>query len=104
MSGPGDTGFVQIIEVVTTRVAEIEQLISDWQRQTEGRRSAQRGTFTRDRDRDDTYIQIVEFPDYDAAMANSGLPETARFAEQLTKLCDQPPRFLNLDVIRVDDM
>ena len=27
-------------------------------------------------------------------MANSALPETARFAEQLTKLCDQPPRFL----------
>ena len=55
---------------------------------------------TQDRDRPDTYVQVVEFPSYEAAMANSDLPETAAFAEQLAKLCDAPPSFRNLDVVR----
>jgi len=37
-------------------------------------------------------------------MANSNLPETSTFAEQLTKLCETPPSFRNLDVIRQDQM
>ena len=43
-------------------------------------------------------MQIVEFPSYEDAMANSELPETAAFAEKLRGLCDSPMRFRNLDV------
>ena len=32
---------------------------------------------TRDRDRPNTYVDIVEFPSYEDAMKNSELPETA---------------------------
>lgn len=96
--------FAQIIEVTTTRVSEIEGLIDEWLGATEGRRSAQRALLTKDRDRPNTYIQVVEFPSYEAAMANSNLPETSAFAERLFALCDGPPTFRNLDVIRRDEM
>jgi hypothetical protein len=96
--------FIQVIEVSTTRPDDVLSLVEEWGAKTEGRRTAQRGTFTVDRDRPNTYIQIVEFPSYEAAMANSELPETAAFAEQLAALCDGPMVFRNLDVQSVRDM
>jgi hypothetical protein len=96
--------FVQIIEIETTRPDQVEALVAEWRATTEGARRAQRGTFTKDRDRPDTYLQIVEFPSYDDAMANSALPETAAFAEKLRGLCDSPVRFRNLDVRSVEEL
>ena len=71
---------------------------------TKGKRAATRGTQTRDRDADNTYVQIVEFPSYEDAMANSNMPETGAFAAQLASLCDGPPTFRNLDVVREELM
>lgn len=102
--GVAMAGFVQVIEIRTTRVEEIDELLAGWLAQTEGIRKAQRGTFTRDRDRPDVYVQIVEFPSYEEAMANSSLPATAEFARKLAELCDAAPTFRNLDVLRVEDM
>jgi hypothetical protein len=96
--------FIQIIELTTTRPDEVEALVKEWQAQTAGRRTAQRGTFTQDRDRPDVYVQIVEFPSYEDAMSNSNLPETASFAERLTGLCDGPMEFRNLDVRSIEEM
>jgi len=96
--------FVQIIEMTTNRPDEVEALVTEWRSQTERRRTAQRGTFTKDRDRPDTYVQIVEFASFEDAMANSDLPETAAFAERLTKLCEGPMAFRNLDVQRVEEL
>lgn len=96
--------FVQIIEMTTTRPDEVEALVDEWRAQTAGRRTAQRGIFTKDRDRPDVYVQIVEFPSYEDAMANSDLPETAAFAERLALLCQGPMQFRNLDVRRVEEM
>ncbi len=97
-------GFIQIIEIETTRPDEVEALVSEWRAQTEGRRTAQRGTFAKDRDGPNTYVQIVEFPSYEAAMANSELPETTTLSAKLRELCDRPPVFRNLDVERVEEM
>ena len=96
--------FIQIIELVTRRPDEIEALIDEWRSATDGRRTAQRGTFTKDRERPDTFVQVVEFPSYEDAMANSELPETAAFASRLTELCDGPMTFRNLDVLRIEEM
>jgi len=96
--------FVQIIEFTTTRPDEVESLVSEWRTKTAGRRTAQRGTFTQDRERPNTYVQIVEFASYEEAMANSDLPETTSFAKQLGQLCDGPMSFRNLDVLRVEEM
>ena len=96
--------FIQIIEIETTRPDEAEALVAEWRAQTAGKRTAQRGTFTRDRDRPDVYVQIVEFPSYDAAMANSELPETAQLSRKIAALCDGPLSFRNLDVRSVQEM
>jgi hypothetical protein len=95
--------FIQIIEVTSTRPEEIQELVDEWSAKTEGRRTVGRATLTADRDRPDTYVQIVEFHSHTDAMANSELPETAEFAARLARLCDGPPVFRNLDVRRVDD-
>jgi hypothetical protein len=97
-------GFIQIIDLETTRPDDVEALVGEWRTATEGSRSAQRGTFTRDRDRPNTYVQIVEFPSYEDAMRNSELPATASFAESLRELCSGPPNFRNLDVRNVEEM
>jgi hypothetical protein len=92
-----------VIEFTTTRPDEVEALVGEWRAKTVGRRTAQRATFTQDRDRLNTYIQIVEFPSHEDAMANSDLPETAAFAEGLGQLCDGPMVFRNLDVRSVEE-
>jgi hypothetical protein len=95
--------FVQMIELTTSRPDEVEALVAEWREKTAGRRTVQRGTFTSDRDRPDTYVQLVEFPSFEEAMSNSELPETAVLAEKLGALCDGPIGFRNLDVRSVDD-
>ena len=94
--------FVQIIEVTTSRLGEVEALMDEWVAKTEGKRSAARSVLTRDRDRPNTYVQVVEFPSCEEAMANSDLPETGEFAQRLTALCEGPPAFRNLDLVRRD--
>jgi hypothetical protein len=96
--------FVQIIEMTTTKVPEIEGLMNEWMAATAGRRSASRSLLTKDRERPDTYVQVVEFPSYEEAMANSALPETTAFAEKLSALCVSGPTFRNLDLVRVDEL
>jgi hypothetical protein len=96
--------FVQIIEMTTTKAPEIEELMDGWMAATEGRRSASRSLLTKDRERPDTYVQVVEFPSYEEAMANSALPETMAFAEKLSALCSSGPTFRNLDLVRVDEL
>ena len=54
--------FVQIIEMTTTKAPEIEELMDGWMAATEGRRSARRSLLAKDRERPDTYVQVVEFP------------------------------------------
>jgi hypothetical protein len=97
-------GFIQIIEFQTSRIDELNAALDAWLEKTKGKRAATRGTGTKDRDRDNTYVQIVEFPSHEQAMANSNLPETSEFAAKLAALCDAPPTFRNLDVIREDRM
>lgn len=96
--------FVQIIEFTTARLDEVERLVDGWVAATEGKRKAHRATLTVDRERPDTYVQIVEFPSYEEAMANSALPETSHFADRLVELCDGQPLFRNLDVRRVEEL
>jgi hypothetical protein len=97
-------GFIQIIEYKTSRIDELNAMLDAWLEKTKGKRLATRGTQTRDRDADNTYVQIVEFPSYEDAMANSKMAETGEFAAKLAELCEGPPSFRNLDVIREEQM
>ena len=92
--------FVQIIEMQTSKIDELEALANEIRdRLGDGRPSSpRRSTITEDRDRPGVYLNIVEFDSHEAAMENSSRPEVNDFAARLAKLCDAPPRFYNLDV------
>jgi hypothetical protein len=96
--------FIQIIEYKTSRIDELNAVLDGWLEASKGKRTGTRGVQTKDRDATNTYLQIVEFPSYEEAMANSNLPETGEFAAKLASLCDGPPTFRNLDVLREEQM
>lgn len=91
--------FVQIIEYKTSRIDEFNALLESWVEKNAGNRLATRALQVRDRDADNVYMNIVEFPSYDQAMDNSQRPETAEFATKAAALCDGAPVFRNLDVL-----
>lgn len=94
-------GFVQIIQYKTSKFDEMQKLIDEFREKTKGRRTTVRGMACRDRDNAGQFMNIIEFPSYDAAMKNNELPETQAVAAEMQKLADGPPTFYNLDVERV---
>ena len=95
-------GFVQIIEFKTSQPDELNRLMDEWEGSTGEKRTAQRAVVCADRDRPGHYFELVEFPSYDAAMENSDLPETKKFADQFREICDGEPTFYNLDLTRAE--
>jgi hypothetical protein len=93
-------GFVQIIEIQTSRIEDVEAVGKEIQRRLDdgSSTSPDRATFTEDRDRPGYYLNIVEFESYEAAMENSKRTEVSEFAGQLAELSDARPKFYNLDV------
>jgi len=93
--------FVQVIEFRTTRLPEFHEIEDRWRDEIGGDRTARWAVTGADRAVPDRYLQIVGFPDYESAMANSKNPATSRFAEQLGALCEGEMVFHDLDVRRV---
>jgi quinol monooxygenase YgiN len=91
------SGFVQIIEFKTNRADELQKP-ADEMASSLRPEGALRGTVTQDRDRPGWYFNIVEFDSYESAMSNSNRPEVSAFAARMAGLCEEPPRFYNLDV------
>lgn len=96
--------FIQTVTIVTDKIEAVESILDEWITATTGERTAQRATLTSDRDHPNTYMQIVEFPSYAAAMDNSRLTQTSRLADRLAQVCKAQPVFHNLDVQRVDEL
>ena len=95
-------GFVQIIEITTSRIDEVEALV-DEMRAGGGPLPMVRAMRTADRDRPNHYLSILEFSSYEEAMENSNRPETTEMAQKMAALCDEPPTFRNLDVLGVEE-
>jgi hypothetical protein len=95
-------GFVQIVEYQTSRIDEVTAIVEKFRddRLSQGDTTVGRGTATADRDRPGYYLSILEFDSYESAMENSNRPDTTEFAARMAELCDGPPKFYNLDVIR----
>jgi hypothetical protein len=91
--------FVQIIEMHSSRLTEIQQVAEEWEKATQGKRTARRNILCADRDNPGRYFNIVFFDSYAAAMENSALPETDALSKKMMNLADGPPTFYNLDVI-----
>jgi len=91
--------FVQTVEFTTSRMDEMDEVEAEWRAATEGRRTVVRDMKTRDRDKPNTYVLIVEFDSYEDAMKNNDMPETEKIAEGMAKLADGPTIFRNLEVL-----
>jgi quinol monooxygenase YgiN len=96
--------FVQIIEFQTDNIDEYNATVDEWLKSSAGQRTPTRSTLSQDRDHPGTYMTIVEFPSYEAAMENSNRSETGEFAARLAALCKGEPTFRNLDVVRQEDL
>ena len=90
--------FVQLIEFRTHQIDDVRAAIRQWEQAIGSARTARWSITGTDRDHDDSYLQIIEFPSYEAAMANSDHPATGELAAQLNKLYDGEPTFRNIDV------
>ncbi|HLJ66242.1 MAG TPA: hypothetical protein VKX16_02630 [Chloroflexota bacterium] len=91
--------FVQIIGFKTSKLDEFNSALETAMAASEGR-VPHRVMVVRDRDAQDTYDLILEFPSHEKAMENSNRPAVAAFAGSLANICDGPLTFRNLDLLR----
>lgn len=91
--------FVQIIDFKTSDISAIRQADDDWERATQGKRTARRQLLARDRSDPNRYFMLVFFDSYESAMENSELPETQASAQVYAALTDGPPTFYDLDIL-----
>jgi hypothetical protein len=91
--------FVQIIDLRTKNVDEIQNLEREWEKATEGKRTLRRSIVGRDRNDPDRYLVLAFFDSYESAMENSNLPETNELGQKQSALVDGPMQFIDLDVI-----
>jgi steroid delta-isomerase-like uncharacterized protein len=96
--------FVQLIDCRTSRFDEMNRLMDTWVEQTKGKRTATHSVIGKDRSDGAHFVEIVEFPSYEEAMRNSGLPETDRIFQEMVALCDEVPTFTDLDVVRDEQL
>ncbi|MEJ2860590.1 DUF1059 domain-containing protein [Actinomycetospora flava] len=98
----GAGAFVQLIEFRTRQYDQMDMLIDGWMSEIGADRTAQWMVMSRDLDRPDTYVEVVEFPSAEAARKNSESPVTSAFASKMTGLCEGPVGFRNLEVVRAE--
>lgn len=96
--------FVQLIEYRTTQPDAVDELLSRWIAESGGQRTATRTRVGRDHHDAQHFVEILEFPSYDEAMHNSQLPVTHGIHEQFILLCTEPPRFVDLDIVREEQL
>jgi len=91
--------FIQLLDMHSSNVDEIRKLVADYEQATEGKRTVRRSIECQDRNDPHRRIIIVFFDSYEDAMVNSQLPETEQLAARTAELLDQPPKFVDLDVL-----
>jgi len=84
---------LQAIEFKTSRIEEIEALVRE--RRGERGGSVVRGTITACRE-PGTYLTIVELPAGTSGVTMGSGGETGRLLDELTRLCDEPPKLYSL--------
>jgi Protein of unknown function (DUF1059) len=90
--------FLQLIEFHTGHPERFQALAEAWREGIGSDATAQWAVVTADRDRPDTYVELVAFPDFAAAMRNSEHPVTGDFAKKMQEATDGEAGFRNLDV------
>jgi hypothetical protein len=90
--------FLQLIEFHTGDPDRFRALADEWREKMGSDATARWAIVAADRDRPDTYLELVAFPDFAAAMRNSEHPVTSEFAKKLQEATDGEAGFRNLDV------
>jgi hypothetical protein len=93
--------FVQILEFKTSKFDEIDAVLQEYRtkREAAGAPVPVEVLQCKDRDQPNTYVAVVRFSSYEAAMENSNHPDTAAMAASIADLCDSPTQFRNLDLL-----
>lgn len=94
----GEGNFVQLVEFHAHDLERFRELGEEWRRRIGAEATARWSMVTADRDRPDTYVQIVGFPDFASAMRNNDHPVTADFAKRMQEATEGEAHFRNLDV------
>ncbi|MBN1094463.1 DUF1059 domain-containing protein [Blastococcus sp. TML/M2B] len=96
-----DGAFLQFVEFHARDLGGFRNLVELWRERMGGETTARWGIVAADRDRPDTYVEVVAFPDHAAAMRNSEHPVTSDFAKQMQEVTEGETGFRNLDVAMV---
>lgn len=99
-----DGSFVQVVEFHTRDLDRFRELAEAWRERIGREATATWSVITADRDRPDTYVELVGFPDFASAMRNSEHPVTTEFAKRMQEATDGEAGFRNLDVREVMHM
>jgi quinol monooxygenase YgiN len=92
--------FVQTIAWTSSRVDEMRAVADRFQAENPDPGPGFLGLkLLKDRDRENSYLVVAEFENYDLAMQNSARPEVDAFNQEMLALADGPPTFSNYDVI-----
>jgi hypothetical protein len=90
--------FLQLIEFHTRDMDGVMGLVRGWREQIGAETTGRWAVVTADRDRPDTFVEVVAFPDFASAMRNSEHPVTAQFAKDMQEATEGEASFRNLDV------
>jgi hypothetical protein len=96
-----DGSFVQLVEFHARDFDRFRDLAERWRERIGREATARWAVITADRDRPDTYVELVGFPDHASAMRNSEHPVTTEFAKEMQEATDGEAGFRNLDVREV---
>jgi hypothetical protein len=99
-----DGAFLQFVEFHARDLGGFRTLLELWRERMGPETTARWGIVGADRDRPDTYVEVVAFPDHAAAMRNSEHPVTTDFAKQMQEVTEGEAGFRNLDVAMVMHM
>ncbi|MGK5113526.1 MULTISPECIES: DUF1059 domain-containing protein [unclassified Geodermatophilus] len=93
--------FLQLIEFHARDLDGFRTIAEEWRDRMGREATARWGVIAADRDRPDTYVEIVSFPDHASAMRNSEHPVTSDFAKRMQEVTEGEASFRNLDVAEV---
>jgi hypothetical protein len=96
--------FTQMIDFQTARIDEFLAGLDATIASMKGHSVPHRAVVAKDCDRDNHYLLMVEFASHELAVENSHRPDVGQFSAFLSGLCDQPPAFRNLEVLRDEDV
>ena len=92
--------FTQVIEFKTDRIDDFYTAFDAVIAKTDGTVPHGATLVQQDRTAASMYLLTVEFETHELTMANTRRPEAEEFAASLFRLCDAPPTFHDLNVLR----